>query len=628
MRLRSVQPRFFIKGLLAEHGEVVIFTGVRIDESAKRASSIRKNGADEFIFQKYRTKKDKEKNEERKPMKGRFECHPIKDISDEVLWDTLMSCSPRFPWGTRFLQLYSLYKDSGECPMQIGEIKQSCGTSRNGCIICLFVKDDKMLKYFLDRGEKWAEPILKLRTIMRHMLYDANFREPIRKSRLKILDTVNPFLDNDEENGQLMIFDLESKDLNDEEAAPYEPLCTGGIPANPDLALASFSLQGRIFLLKNVLHYQKEADLEIVSKEDIEYIKSVWKLEMGWEENELDLTPEPIPYYGALVLNKEYQLNENETTIPNLVVDPRYYAIEEAILNQSRECSKLELDATKLVNLRVLNQQGELVKEKLNFIYYITTDFGGGEREIYEVLNRAKKVTGENIPYFWNPIKSNEFGRNVFWNNVTFVVSRGEIRSLEAARAFVNDYIDAGTIKTPVEAYSLERHYWQIISGKTPFEAKRVLLKAGFHSNQVPQSIKEYTGVLESELEVANAIKASIGDGFSYMTPERAREVCLSTPCWDEVFWTLLYDLRTPAAVKNFLIEKGYVPEVIPESIKFYSDISDHELYFGNKVRIHGLNEVVASLLFIPDQHHKLPEFIKKAMDKLLLSDLCEQPQY
>ncbi|RRJ54665.1 hypothetical protein EHV15_34270 [Paenibacillus oralis] len=108
----------FIKSLLAEYGEVVIFTGVRNDESINRAASIKRNGADKFIFQKYKPTKGKDGTHERKPMKGRFECHPIKEISDDVLWDTLMKWS-KFPWKTRFLQLYALYRDTGECPMQV-----------------------------------------------------------------------------------------------------------------------------------------------------------------------------------------------------------------------------------------------------------------------------------------------------------------------------------------------------------------------------------------------------------------------------------------------------------------------------------------------------------------------------
>jgi DNA sulfur modification protein DndC len=615
----------FIKGLLAEHGEVVIFTGVRNAESVKRAASIKRNGADQFIFQKYKTTRAKDGTQERKPMKGRFECHPIKEISDDVLWDTLMKWS-RFPWNTRFLQLYALYSDTGECPMQIGEMKQSCGTSRNGCVICLFVKEDSMLKYFLDRGEQWAEPILKLRSIMREMLYDANFREPIRKSRLKRLDKVNPFVENEETDGQLTLLDMEFRGRDEDELAPYEPLCIDGKPANPDLAFASFTLEARIFLLKNVLYYQKQAGMELVSPEDIEYIKSVWKLEMGWVENEQDLTPEPVPYYGALVLNKEYLLNESETTIPNLVVDHRYYAAEEAALNRMDNDLEQDVDCTKFENLRVLNPQGELKKENLNFIYYITTDFGGGEEEIYETLSRAKAKTGVNIPYFWHPVLASEPGKKVFWNNVTFVVSRPEIKSLAAARSFVDEYIEAGTVKPPVEVYDWERHYWQMISGKTPFEAKRMLLKAGFRSSQLPQGVKDYACITDAELDVAYAIKSSVGDGFSRMTPEKAQQVCHSNPYWDEVFWTLLYDLRTPEQVKQFLIEKGYIPQVVPETVKFYADTSDLELYFGNKVRVHGLREVLTSLLFLPEQHHMLPDFIKDAMNKLL-SELRSEPE-
>lgn len=614
----------FIKSLLAEFGEVVIFTGVRVDESAKRAASIKKNGAEEFIFQKYRSKKDNNGQEERKPMKGRFESHPIKSITDEVLWQTLMNFSPKFPWNMRFLRLYALYKDTGECPMQVGEMKQSCGTSRNGCVICLFVKEDNMLKYFVDRGEEWAEPIIKLRTIMKLSVYDGNFREPLRKKRIKSLDTFDVLTGQHESDGQITLLDMKSMDRGQEDTNPYESLCIGGKPVNPDLALASFTLEARIFLLKNTLYYQNEAGIELVNKEDIEYIKSVWKLEMGWIENENDFIPEAVPYYGSMVLNKEYQLNESETSIPNLVVDTRYYAFEELIQNNNKSDLIAEVDYSKIENLKVLNATDDYTKENLNFIYYITTDFGGGEEEIYDCLSRSKVNTRINIPYYWEPIVTKEFGRNVFWNNVTFIVSRPEIKSLAAARTFVGEYINAGTVKPPEEVYDFERHYWQLISGKTPFDAKRVIIQAGFHHSQLPQGVKEYTGITDEEIEVAYVIKCSIGDGFSPMTPEKAFEACQNNLSWDEVFWTLLYELRTPELVKGFLIEKGYIPQVVPEAIKFYAEISDLDLYFGNKVRVNGMRDVLSSLLFLPDQYYKLPEFIKAEMKNLLSELRCQ----
>ncbi|MGV2885979.1 phosphoadenosine phosphosulfate reductase domain-containing protein [Paenibacillus taichungensis] len=606
----------FIKGLLAEYGEVVIFTGVRNDESVKRAASIKRNGADEFIFQKYKTTKGKDGTQERKPMKGRFECHPIKEISDDVLWDTLMIWS-KFPWKTRFLQLYALYRDTGECPMQIGEMKQSCGTSRNGCVICLFVKEDNMLKYFVDKGEDWASPILILRSIMRESLYDSNFREPVRKSRLKQLDSnEHPFIGKNQSDGQISLLDLETRTDEQDDELPYESLCLGGKPTNPDLALASFTLQGRIFLLKNVLYYQQQAGMELVTPEDIEYIKMVWKQEMGWIENEKDLTSEPVPYYGALVLDKEYRLKEAETTIPNLVVDPAYYAAEERLQYQKQE--KEAKNLVQLERLKILNRTEDVTPETLNFVFYVTTDFGGGEEEIYDVLNRSKAVTGNNIPYFWMPVVAREKNRNVFWNNVTFIVSRPEIKTSTAARKFVDSFIESGCNQPPEEVYDWEKHYWRMLKGKSPFEARRVLYNLAMHPKHLSDELKSFADVNDEELMVAYAIKSSVGDGFSWMEAEKARDVCYTSQCWDEVFWSLLYEFRSPESVKQHLIEKGYVPQVVPEAVKFYADINDLELFFGNKVRVHGMRECLNSLLFLPDQHHKLPDFMKNALKKYI----------
>ncbi|RRJ54668.1 hypothetical protein EHV15_34285 [Paenibacillus oralis] len=470
-----------------------------------------------------------------------------------------------------------------------------------------------MLKYFVEKGEEWAHPILILRSIMRNMLYDANFREPIRKKRLKKLDSTDPLTKKDQSEGQITLMDLETRTCGRDGDLPYEPLCLDGKPANPDLACASFTLQGRIFLLKTVLYFQKQAGMELVTPEDIEYIKKVWKQEMGWVENEKDLTPEAVPYYGALVLDKEYQLNEAETTIPNLVVDPKYYALEETLQLKNRY--KEVKDLVKHERLRVLNSTKDATPETLNFIFYVTTDFGGGEEEIYDVLNRAKVKTGHNIPFYWVPVVAREKNRNVFWNNVTFIVSRPDIKTSSDARSFVNSFIEAGC-NHQEEVYNCEKHFWQMLKGKSTFEARKKLFMLGMHPNQLSEELKLFVGVNDEELMVAYAIKSSIGDGLSRMEAEKAKKLCCSSQYWDEVFWTLLYEFKTSESVKQYLIEKGYVPQVVPEAVKFYADINNLELFFGNKVRVHGMRDCLNSLLFLPDQHHKLPDFMKKALER------------
>jgi DNA sulfur modification protein DndC len=611
----------FVKGIIAEYGEVVIFTGVRFDESQHRATSILRNsdGKSDFIFPKTRVKKGKDGSESREIVKGRYECNPIKNITQDELWDALMKYST-FPWKTRFMRLYSLYKDSGECPMQIGEMKQSCGTSRNGCVICQFVKDDHMLQYFQDRGEEWADPIMKLRTVMRRMLYDANMREPIRKRRILKLDAVNPFTEQSPNEGQLSLQDLLAAEDGKYSDVPYEPLCIGGKPANPDLALASFSLEGRIFLLKNVLFYQREAGMELVTDDDLEYIKRVWTEEMGWDGNPGDLIPEPVPYFGGLVLNKEYEVNVGETTIPNLVVDSQYYRLEEtaaskAIADEMFDFRRhLDLD-----KLKILNRTNDVDWDKLNFVYYVTTDFGGSETEIHECIDKSKRATGTSVPFVWHPVVSSEKGRNVYWNNVTFVVSRSSVRSLADARQFVEYFLDAGVQKPAVENYDWEQGFWKhYVHGRTLFEARRTILRVGFHPKQVPDAVKEYANLSEEILMVAYAIKSSVGDGFTRMTADKAYEICSASAYWDEVIWTLLYDERSPEAVKKVLIEKGYIPQVIPETVKFYAELSDIELYFGNRIRVNGKRECLTALFLMPDTHNRLPLFMREALDAFI----------
>ena len=73
------------------------------------------------------------------------------------------------PWGSDNKYLFSLYQGEnlGEEQSVIGEIDKDkipvTGSSRFGCCICTIVKEDKLLKTFIDRGETWLEPLRDFR---------------------------------------------------------------------------------------------------------------------------------------------------------------------------------------------------------------------------------------------------------------------------------------------------------------------------------------------------------------------------------------------------------------------------------------------------------------------------------
>ena len=75
-----------------------------------------------------------------------------KNLTTKELWDTLKHHQDSIlPFGIPFEKLYALYENSNECPMQVSsQNKNSCGTNRNGCVICMMIEEDKMLLFQRD----------------------------------------------------------------------------------------------------------------------------------------------------------------------------------------------------------------------------------------------------------------------------------------------------------------------------------------------------------------------------------------------------------------------------------------------------------------------------------------------
>lgn len=431
----------FIKRNVEKYGEVVIFTGGRKDESKKRSESLSRNSDDGFIFPK------KENN---KVVKGQYACFAIQDISNEEVWYTLKQFKPYdFPWGISYDALFKLYENTGECPMQLTKNNSNCGNSRNGCVLCMMPKDDLMLEFFKKQGEAWAEPIITLRTKIRDMLNDANLRRHPKKFKTKNdLDQFNPFIEKKHEikdirnakkqsplGKELMdhyettnfqeakrLFEQDRKEKHNAFNQRSTGLLSGTKPVYPDNAAGSHSLKGRIYLFKNILYYQQQAGLELIKASEIPFILDCWKEEFGWVENNEDLKPEPVDTIGTLRLKEDYTVDRGkQTTIPNLVLPPEhnYKSGKPRISNR---------DETK----------------PLNYLHYVHRDIGLSEKAIVNQLLRSEGKTGETIPYFFNNAWKDNDGNRTYWNVVTFVLAKEEIKSYEDACDYVEWYLKQG----------------------------------------------------------------------------------------------------------------------------------------------------------------------------------------
>ncbi|MFX3643479.1 MAG: hypothetical protein ACE3L7_33310 [Candidatus Pristimantibacillus sp.] len=527
----------FIKELMHRYGSVCVMTGVRSAESIKRATSIKKHGSSELVYPKIGKNKIVNGRVVSTFISGRYESQPIAHIQDADLWEVLMKFS-KFPWGGRFYEMYSFYSDQGECPMQT-EMKASCGSnSRNGCIFCGFHKEDSMLAYFREQNESWAHPISELKKIIHATLFDANFREPIRRRRVKKLDTFNSLsnrLYDDLDQGTL--FDLDKH---------REPICIGGLPVNPDLAMGSLTLEGRIFLLKNILYYQKLAGIEIISSDELEEIQVMWA-EDGWIRNEHDIKPEKLFYRGPLVLYPDYTLNAKETHI----IDEGFSSTESKV-------------------------------------FWITEEFGGGEQEIWAHLEKSKRIKGYAIPFYWQPILHN----NEYWNNVVFVVCKPGIRTLDQARSFVDEFISCVANERVTEQMNRPLMYWNLqTNSKLQNQYLSELLYRGESPENIPLDTIVYSGLDHGLFQISHTIKSfSALSGIRYRNFSEVKLQCENSRHWHKYYEILLNRFHQNEDKALFLMDRGYHHLLIPNEVKTALGLSDLQLYLNYHAKFYGSN--------------------------------------
>jgi len=123
---------------------LTILLGVRLDESVKRAESIRRHtGDDVFGVHDY--------------VPSARVYHPIKYVSTDDLWNYLKYNTTTLPWGMPLEKLEAFYGGTNkECSVirSKKEVNQSCGNSRNGCWVCMMGgKTDKMLEELINGGD-------------------------------------------------------------------------------------------------------------------------------------------------------------------------------------------------------------------------------------------------------------------------------------------------------------------------------------------------------------------------------------------------------------------------------------------------------------------------------------------
>jgi len=169
-RLKISPTSSYIMSNISKSGKVILLIGVRRDESAARASRIKKYGENRL--------------HKHNDLHNCLVYRPILDITIEEIWETLSMLRP--PWGGSHADLIKLYRnaDGGDCPMVTQKSDApSCGSSssRFGCWTCTVVKKDKSLQGFVDSGFEQFIPLIEFRDWLYEIRNDSSKRLAIRR---------------------------------------------------------------------------------------------------------------------------------------------------------------------------------------------------------------------------------------------------------------------------------------------------------------------------------------------------------------------------------------------------------------------------------------------------------------
>lgn len=230
-RLKIHPMNDYIYEKIRSNGEVILLLGVRKAESTYRANNIRSREIEGKLLVPHND------------IENAYVYNPLTEIPNEEVWKFLLKGDAKSPWGSDNKYLYSLYQGENLSEEQsvMGEIDKDkipvTGNSRFGCWICTMVKEDKSLKAFIDRGEKWLIPLRDYRNWMLELRSTPGAREYKRRN--------------------------------------------GAMYRKPDGSLGEgpFTMATRREMLKRLLQLEVDTGLDLISLEELRQIDIMWDAE-------------------------------------------------------------------------------------------------------------------------------------------------------------------------------------------------------------------------------------------------------------------------------------------------------------------------------------------------------------
>lgn len=364
-RLKIKPSNKFIEDKVKENGEVIVLLGVRKAESIARSIRIKNREIEGYLLTPHGS------------LSNTYVYNPIVDLTTDDVWGILLSNNGATPWGASNNDLHRLYMgaDGGECPFTVTNDKEtpSCGNSRFGCWVCTVVNKDKSLTGFIENGEDWLKPLLEFREWILSIRNKHEFRMKYRRDgnhyykklyldKLPLLD--NYILNHDHifrDNNEQYYIDLKSSktiieikgshDTKDSEKIYLELL-----PINNELQIdlskiqedekgkfinvlgyGPFNFKARKLILAKLLETQKlinkEYEIELITKEELEAIDKIW-------DSEEDLTRRTLVdlYYEVMGEKLPWDDFKNpifdDSTLEEITSLCNTYEIDENLINK------------------------------------------------------------------------------------------------------------------------------------------------------------------------------------------------------------------------------------------------------------------------------------------------------
>lgn len=214
---------------IQENGEVVMLLGVRKAESQYRARSIERREVEGKLLVKH------------SDIENAYVYNPLTEIPNEYVWEYLLKDNGKTPWGSDNHYLFQMYQGEslGEEESTLGQIDKNkiavTGNSRFGCWVCTMVVEDKSLKNFIDKGHTELIPLREFRNWLVSIRNNPEYRDTKRR------------------NGSVYVRE------------------------DGELGFGSFSLAGRVAILKKLLELENQTHLNIISEDELKFIDSCWE---------------------------------------------------------------------------------------------------------------------------------------------------------------------------------------------------------------------------------------------------------------------------------------------------------------------------------------------------------------